>query len=58
MKAFKALEMPANDISCRNKVVMHVGKDFHKFGRTEKQARKLLRVVVEYLGKPGKYNQT
>ena len=27
------------------------GKDFHEFGCAEEQARELLHVVVEYLGK-------
>lgn len=38
----------------KSKVVIYVGKDFHEFGCTEEQARELLYVVMEYLGKPGK----
>ena len=37
------------DVPCRNKVVVYIGKDFHEFGCTEKQAKELLRVVMEYL---------
>ena len=44
----------AKDVSCRNKVVVYIGKDFHEFGCTEKQARELMRVVMDYLGKPSK----
>ena len=44
----------AKDVPCRNKVVVYIGKDFHEFGCTEEQAKKLLHVVMDYLGKPGK----
>lgn len=44
----------AKDVPYRNKVVVYIGKDFHEFGCTEEQARELLRVVMEYLGKPSK----
>lgn len=41
----------AKDVSCRNKVVVYVGKDIHEFGCTEEQARGLLKVVMKYLGR-------
>ena len=38
----------AKDVSYRNNVVVHVWKDFRKFGCTEEYARELRRVVSDY----------
>ena len=54
MKAYKVFEMPAKDVSYRNKVVVYIGKDFHEFGCAEEQSRELLHVVMEYFRKLGK----